>query len=115
MAHAETVAAAVPSWCFTNGHAVEGVTDFYSSLQDLHRVDWEAVRTWKWGGKWLLGNPDVGRKKQAEFLVHARFPWSLFHSIGVLDFAMAERVRAALADVAHKPRVTIETNWYYNY
>ena len=115
VASIEAVAAAVPHWCFTNGHAVEAVTDFYASLQDLNRVDWAAVRTWKWGGKWLLADPDVGRKKQAEFLVYGRFPWSLFHSIGVIDAAMAERVRVALGDAAHKPRVTIETNWYYNY
>ena len=57
MAHAESVAAAAPNWCFTNGHAVEAVTDFYSQLQDLNQVDWEAVKTWRWGGRWLLNDP----------------------------------------------------------
>jgi hypothetical protein len=38
----------------------------------------------------------------------------LFQSIGVLDAAMAARVRTALANAAHKPRVTIEPGWYYN-
>jgi hypothetical protein len=114
VAHVETVAAQVPAWCFTNGHAVEAVTEFYSQLADLVHVDLEAVRTWRWGGRWLLADPDVMRRKQAEFLVHQRFPWVLFYGIGVLDAAMAGQVGAALAETAHKPRVTIEPNWYYN-
>lgn len=114
VAHAETVVATMENWCFTNGHAVEAVTDFFSNVQDLPRVDWEAVGTWRWGGRWLLADPDIMRRKQAEFLVHARFPWSLFHSLGVLDAAMAEQARAALTGAAHKPRVTIQPSWYYN-
>lgn len=114
VAQAEAVAAALPNWCFTDGHAVEAVTDFCSELKDLNRVDWNAVQTWRWGGRWRLADPDVTRRKQAEFLVHGRFPWSQLHSIGVLDQTMAAQVRAALAQAAHKPRVTTEPNWYYN-
>ncbi len=115
VAHAETVAAKLQDWCFTNGHAVEAVTDFFSDLKDLNRLDWEAVRTWRWGGKWLLGNPDIIRRKQAEFLVHIRFPWSLFYSIGVVDAGRAAQVREVIAEASHKPRVTAEPSWYYNY
>jgi hypothetical protein len=111
--HAEQ-ATALPNWCFTDGHAVEAPTEFFSDLQHLNRVDWKAVQTWRWGGKWRLADPDITRRKQAEFLVHGQFPWMLFQSIGVLDATMAAQVRAALADAAHKPRVTIEPNWYYN-
>ena len=112
--HAEQAASALPSWCFTDGHAVEAVTEFFTDLKDLSRVDWSAVQTWRWGGKWLMTNPDVKRRKQAEFLVHARFPWSQVFSMGVLDAAMAAAVGVALADAAHKPPVTIQPNWYYN-
>jgi len=114
VAHAEQVAAQLSNWCFTDGHAVEAVTEFFSDLKDLERVDWNAVQTWRWGGRWLLADPDIKRRKQAEFLVHGRFPWPQVHSIGVLDAAMATCVRAALANSVHKPRVTIEPNWYYN-
>ena len=114
VAHAEAVAASLPSWCFTDGHAVEAVTEFYSDLADLKRVDWEAVQTWRWGGRWLLTNPDVKRRKQAEFLVHGRVPWRQFHALGVLDGDMAARVGNALANATHKPQVTIQSDWYYN-
>ena len=114
VAYAETVAAAVPLWCFTNGHAVEAITDFYSDLKDLRHVDRAAVETWRWGGRWLLRDPDIIRRKQAEFLVHQKFPWQLVARLGVLDAAMLAQVRELIAGAAHCPGVTIEPKWYYN-
>jgi hypothetical protein len=111
---AEAVAANDARWCFTDGHAVEAVTEFFDDLRHLNRIDWDAIRTWRWGGRWLLDNPDVKRRKQAEFLVHGRFPWRLVERVAVLDAAMARRVQAALAGVTHRPQVTTEPNWYFN-
>ena len=54
VAHVEPVVASLPNCCFTDGHAVEAVTDFFSNLGDLSHVDMQAVETWKWGGQWLL-------------------------------------------------------------
>jgi ssDNA thymidine ADP-ribosyltransferase, DarT len=114
VAQAESVATAGLVWCFTNGHGVEAVSEFYARLEDLNRVDWDAVRTWRWGGRWLLDDPDIMRRKQAEFLAHQSFPWTLVERIGVLDAAMAAQVREVLASAAHQPRVTIEPKWYYD-
>jgi hypothetical protein len=114
VAHAETVAAEVPSWCFSNGHAVEAVTDFYADLKDLSHVDKAAVETWRWGGKWLLNDPDIMRRKQAEFLVHQKFPWRLVTRLGVLDAAMLAQVSEIIAGASHRPGVTIQPQWYYN-
>jgi hypothetical protein len=113
VSHAEQ-AAKLPDWCFTEGHAVEAITEFFEDLEDLPKVDWDAVETWRWGGRWLLSNPDVKRRKQAEFLVHGHFPWRFISKIGVLDSSMAHRVRETLKDTRHKPGVTIEPNWYFN-
>ena len=111
---AESVAKTDLVWCFTDGHAVEGLTEFYADLVDLEKIDWKAVETWRWGGKWLLLDPDVKRKKQAEFLVHARFPWELVERIAVIDGEIAARVTELLRGAGHRPRVTIEPKWYYN-
>lgn len=101
-------------WCFTDGHAVEAITKFFTDLTQLNQVDWNAVETWRWGGRWRLADPDITRRKQAEFLVHGFFPWRLVQSIGVLDTGMATKVKKALEGKAEKPRVTIEPKWYYN-
>jgi hypothetical protein len=114
VAYAETVASEVPNCCFTNGHAVEAVTNFYSDLKDLSLVDMVAVETWRWGGKWLLNDPDIMRRKQAEFLVHQKFPWRLVARLGVLDTTMLAQVREIIAGTTHRPGVTIQPKWYYN-
>lgn len=110
----EAVAQTDLSWCFTDGHAVEGMTEFYGSLADLAKIDQKAVQTWRWGGKWLLQDPDVKRRKQAEFLVHQRFPWELISEIGVYEGGIRGRVEDLLDSVTHRPRVAIRTDWYYN-
>jgi len=107
----EAVAAAGLVWCFTNGHAVEGVTEFYDDLADLNKVDWKVIQDWSW--KNTLADLDRKRRKQAEFLIHQRFPWELISQIGVINSTIAERVKAAIADQPHRPRVTVERNWYY--
>lgn len=110
----EEVARSGLTWCFTDGHGIEGFTDFYQDLNNLDQVDWDAVKTWRWGGKWLSQNPDVKRKKQAEFLVHARFPWTLVERIGVMDAEIASLVRGIIRGADHQPPVAIERDWYYN-
>jgi hypothetical protein len=111
---AEAVAQTQLAWCFTDGHAVEGMTEFYGSLADLAKVDQVAIQTWRWGGKWLLNDPDVKRRKQAEFLIHKRFPWELVSEIGVYEGGIREEVANLLDSVAHRPSVAIRKNWYYD-
>jgi hypothetical protein len=110
----EAVAKTDLTWCFTDGHAIEGFTEFYDDYNDLPKVDWKAVDTWRWGGRWLDKDPDVKRRKQAEFLVHDRFPWELVERIAVMDEPMMRQVVALLERARRRPRVTIEPKWYYD-
>ena len=108
----EAVAASNIPWCFTDGHAVEEITEFYNEIGDLGHVDWPLIRDWRW--KNTLTDPDRKRRKQAEFLVHQRVPWSLVSQIGVISRAMAQRVSGLIASSDHRPPITVEPNWYYN-
>jgi hypothetical protein len=107
----EAVDASGVPWCFTNGHAVEGVTEFYDKLEDLNQVDWAVIRDWSWRN--TLSDLDRKRRKQAEFLVHRKMPWNLITDIGVINHQMAERVKKLGAAQAQFPRVTIQPKWYY--
>jgi hypothetical protein len=51
--------------------------------------------------------------KQAEFLVHGTFPWSLVSRIGVYSLSVAQQVTSALANVPHKPAILEQKQWYY--
>jgi hypothetical protein len=111
MTYVEHVARREAKWCFTDGHAAEGVTQFADDLGQLSIVNREIVESWSW--KDTLADPDRKRKKQAEFLVHGRFPWSWVEWIGVMDNAMGTQVREILATAAHHPKVTSQPKWYY--
>ena len=108
----EAVAASGRVWCFTDGHAVEEVSEFYDKVADLERVDWDVIQSWSW--KNTLADLDRKRRKQAEFLVHERFPWELVSQIGVINPTMATRVTTMIGRAAHRPQMAIEPNWYYN-
>ncbi len=111
---AEAVAGTNGVWCFTDGHAVEGITEFFDQLDDLAKVDWDAVGTWRWGGRWLLKDPDIKRRKQSEFLVYERFPWDLVEQVGVFSQTIAAQVVDILGEGGQSTRVTTQRDWYYN-
>lgn len=62
-------------WCFTDGHALEHFSNFYSDYHDLDKLDWPVIRNRYWQA--TLDDPDRKRRKQAEFLVHRFFPLPL--------------------------------------
>lgn len=108
---AEALAASRLQWCFTNGHALEGVTEFYDDLKDLDKVDWGVIESWSW--KNTLTDLDRKRRKQAEFLVHGRVPWKFIITVAVLNRAKNDLVAKAIEACEHLPSVTIQPDWYY--
>lgn len=109
----ERVASGNRSWCFTDGHAVEAVTEFFSDAGDLARIDWEAIQHWSW--KNTEADPDRKRRKQAEFLVYQSLPWGWIEEIGVRDLKMRDRVSKIVrkAGPAHAPPIVVRRKWYY--
>lgn len=106
----QSVAQAGCRWVFTDGHAemLRGLTRAHISLAALPGLDWKAIGTRFWGA-----DAETKRKKQAEFLVHRFFPWSLVREIVVVDAAMQAQVQGILAGQAHVPPVTVNLSWYY--
>jgi hypothetical protein len=92
-------------WAFTDRHAELGHALYYDRLADLSAVDWDVMPMPYWS------ESDVKEKRQAEFLVHNRFPWSAIEKIGVRDQAVAMKVRALLGGTA--PPVEVQPGWYY--
>lgn len=99
------------AWCFTDGHAVEAMTEFLTDTEHLNTIDWGAVRAQIWYN--TPDDPDRKRRKQAEFLIHGSVPWDWIHRIGVIDQGRSQRVREIIAGAPHQPEVTIEPGWYY--
>ncbi len=86
-------------------------TDFFTSLDDLERIDWPLM-----GAKYWNDTQDDGdrkRRRQAEFLVHRQMPWALISGIGVMDEVTRAAVERVLRDAAHRPPVAVRSGWYY--
>jgi hypothetical protein len=98
-------------WAFTDGHAEMAFSTFYDRVESLDEVNWEVMRSEYWND--TPDSPDRKRQRQAEFLVHASFPWAAFHEIGVRDTSIAEQVGLALAAAKHLPAVNVRPDWYY--
>lgn len=109
---AEAVAEAdALQFCFTEGHAEMGFSEFFHDLRDLVKVDWKIMKAQYWSDNET--DMDRKRRRQAEFLVHGFFPWTMITKIGVIDEPMAERTKELIADCRHKPAIVEARQWYY--
>ena len=105
----EAVAAARLQWVFTEGQAVMNYTYFFDDFKDLDRIDWKIMKEKYWRD--TDDDGDRCRRRQAEFLVHKFFPWTLVSEIGVCNTATAQKVQAILN--GNEPPVAVRQGWYY--
>jgi hypothetical protein len=94
-------------WAFSLSNAGAVYTQFRSDIRQLGEVNWPAVHSTD------FRSADIKEGKQAEFLVHESFPWSLVERIGVLSQGIAQHVANAMRGTAHTPRLEICREWYY--
>jgi hypothetical protein len=94
-------------WAFSLSNAGAVYAQFRSRVADLGEISWEAVAARD------FRPADIKEGKQAEFLVHDTFPWSLVDRVGVYSRPVAQQVIDAMKGAAHRPVVEIRLDWYY--
>ncbi len=94
-------------WAFTDRNAGSGYFQSFRDPDQLGRLDWDHIP------KHDFRERVVKEAKQAEFLIHRSFPWSLVRTIGVVNERIAERVREIVSDSDHRPDVQVRADWYY--
>jgi len=92
-------------WVFSLSNAGSNYFEDRDDLDDLHEIDWEAVRARDWRRH--------KEGKQAEFLVESFFGWELVERIGVHSEGIAAQAQRAMAGCSHKPGVEVIRRWYY--
>lgn len=92
-------------WAISDGNAGAFHASFSSDLAALTELDWPAIRATQWQGR--------THQKSAEFLLADFFDWPAFHAVGCHNEEMAQQVQNMLAIHAHRPVVSVESNWYY--
>jgi len=108
---AQDVAGASLGFVFTDRHSLARVAAFHDDLTRLGEVDFPTCYETQWNTTPQF--PDRQEKKQAEFLVHRAIPWPLISYVGVANAAALARVHTTLAGAGHKPRVIVQSSWYY--
>lgn len=94
-------------WAFSRSNAGAYYAEFGSRREDLATLDWDAIDARDFRAS------EVKERKQAELLVHGRFPFGLVERIGARSTAVARRAEAALAGKPHRPVVEVRRDWYY--
>ncbi|MGD0765801.1 MAG: DUF4433 domain-containing protein [Dehalococcoidia bacterium] len=94
-------------WAFSLSNAGAYYAQFRASLADLDQVNWVAVQATD------FGSAEVKEGKQAEFLIHGSFPWSLVSRVGVKSAGIQTQAEAIMATARHQPTVEVRPEWYY--
>lgn len=107
----EAVVTAKCPFVFTDGHAEMDISQFYTELNELDKVDWQILKEKYWND--TLDDGDRKRRRQAEFLVWQFFPFHLISAIGVINPTVAQQVTSLLQSLVKKPVVQVASAWYY--
>lgn len=94
-------------WVFSLSNAGAYYTEFLSRLDELDQLDWEAITATD------FRPAEVKERKQAEFLLHGRFPFELVERIGVRSADIQARAATALAGARHRPPIEVRQEWYF--
>ena len=92
-------------WVFTDSNAGSFYFNDYANLEQLGKINWNAVQTGDWR--------DCREQKQAEFLIEEQLPWKLVEEIGVYSKAQLQQVNSILQAAMHRPLVNVKRDWYY--
>jgi len=94
-------------WAFSLSNAGAFYTEFRSRVDELDQLDWQAIAATD------FRPAEVTERKQAEFLLHGRFPLELVERIGVLSADSQARAATAFADARRWPAIEVRRAWYF--
>jgi hypothetical protein len=104
------VAANLP-FVFTDGHAIMFNSHFFDDLKDLNQIDWPLMLSRFWNA--TDADPDRPRRRQAEFLIHHRFPLSLVEEIVVFNREALTVAQNCLNNLSQAPIIRVDKSWYF--
>jgi hypothetical protein len=84
---------------------------FFNDLADLHNVDLALMKATMWTD--TDADPDKKRRRQAEFLVHRRFPLVLVLGIATKSAARRAWVNGLLKEAGQDIQCVSRPGWYY--
>ncbi len=98
---------------FTDGHAKNKVTRFFTDAEELNQMDWESIKALQWDN--TDANPDRMRRKQAECLVKSQVPPQCIAALVVYDVATKKAMETLVQNSGYQIGVHINPlkQFYY--
>lgn len=97
---------------FTDGHSLAELTEWFDDSTRLVDLPWNDIEADFWFD--TPEDPDRGRRKQAELLVHEFVPWEAVVGISAIDDEMVTEVSRRLkASGLEPPYLKAMPRWYY--
>ena len=90
--------------------------NFFDNPENLDKIDWDAVETWKWGQKHdKVGQIPVKQAKMAELLIHKHLGPSDIYRIVVWNDSFADLVKEIYKEknIDYPPTTCGGRNYYY--
>jgi len=104
----DTIVQSGQPWVFTDIHADLDYAGHYDDLTKLENiVDWDVMNLQYWS------DPEIKKRRQAEFLVWQRCPWECIRGIATRSETIANKVNQILEEAMHRPVVGVRPGWYY--
>ena len=100
-------------WCFTDGNAAKVITNYFTSLNDLDKIDWHSISSTDFKHDNADGDEDRIRKKHSEFLVKDYVPNNKIHGIVVYNNDVKEIVEEIVKKLGLKTIVTVKREFYF--
>ena len=95
-------------WCFTDGNAATGITEFFTSQDDWTLLDWKSIFSEDWRDDNKDGDHDRMRKKHSEFLVKGHVPPVFIRALVVRTAQRAQEMRQLIDETGLK--ITVYSN-----
>ncbi len=97
---------------FTDGHSLAELTDWFDDPARLADLPWDDIEADYWFD--TPEDPDRGRRKQAELLVHELVPWNALVGLAAIDDEMVAEVAKRLGALGlEPPHLKAMPRWYY--
>lgn len=98
----------IVKWTFTDRNASTGYAQFYTTVLDLAKLNWQAIRCPD------FRQSEIKDAKQAEFLVYQGIPVNLITRIGVCNDVICDRVKTIWSKSGYNlVDITTLKEWYY--
>lgn len=92
-------------WAFSDGNAGAFHTSFFSDINKLSNLDWQAINAKYWSER--------RHQKQSEFLIADYFPWQNVSLIACHNVQTAALANDIISRLPHRPEVRVKRDWYF--